>query len=121
MPEKFKIFCDESCHLENDNQPFMVLGGLIINEAKYYDILEKIKQLRTKYKMGIEFKWTKISKSRINFYLALIDLSMEKLNSKTDDGSPARDSAVETPKNTIIVFLTKDSDDSHYKAMKSSL
>ena len=28
MSEIFNIYCDESCHLENDHFRFMVLGGL---------------------------------------------------------------------------------------------
>lgn len=78
MPESFRIFCDESCHLENDKQPFMVLGGLKVDEKGYHDILEKIRQLRTQFKMGTEFKWIKISRSRIGFYHALIDLFLKE-------------------------------------------
>lgn len=25
---EYNIYCDESCHLENDRQPIMVLGGM---------------------------------------------------------------------------------------------
>lgn len=28
MRETFNIYCDESCHLERDGQPNMVLGAL---------------------------------------------------------------------------------------------
>ena len=78
MPKTYRIFCDESCHLENDEQTFMILGGLIIDDAKYHKILGEIKQIRIRYKMGTEFKWTKISKSRLGFYQALIDLFLQE-------------------------------------------
>lgn len=80
MPNTYRIFCDESCHLENDRQSFMVLGALIVNEDKYPVIIEQIKNLRNQYKVGTEFKWTKISKSRIDFYKALIDLFVNEQN-----------------------------------------
>jgi len=74
MSDKYRIFCDETCHLENDRQPYMVLGGLIVDETDYRQILEKIHEFRNIFKLGTEFKWTNISKSRINFYHAIIDL-----------------------------------------------
>ena len=30
---KYNIYCDESCHLEHDNQKYMVLGGIICEKS----------------------------------------------------------------------------------------
>jgi len=65
MSDIYRIFCDESCHLENDRQPYMVLGGLIVEDRNYKNVIEDITTLKRQYKLGTEFKWTKVSKSRL--------------------------------------------------------
>ncbi len=32
MSQVFNIYCDESCHLENDRQKAMVLGAILAGE-----------------------------------------------------------------------------------------
>lgn len=72
---KYNIYCDESCHLENDKQNFMVLGGIIcIKNARNIvkrDILE-IKK-KNNINANTEIKWNKVSPSKINYYKDLID------------------------------------------------
>jgi len=50
----------------------------MVDETDYRQILEKIQKFRNVFKLGTEFKWTNISKSRINFYQAVIDLFMNE-------------------------------------------
>ncbi len=38
MREEFNIYCDESCHLENDLQKAMVLGAVWCSKDKSYEI-----------------------------------------------------------------------------------
>ena len=42
----FNFYCDESCHLENDHLPFMLIGYVssAYNQVKLHT--EKIKQLK---------------------------------------------------------------------------
>jgi hypothetical protein len=36
MNKTFNFYCDESCHLENDHQPYMLIGyvGCVVNPGK---------------------------------------------------------------------------------------
>jgi hypothetical protein len=69
------IYCDESCHLENDGQPAMVLGAISIPESKLNEIKSRIADIRRRHKMSpqFEFKWTKVSPAKLGLYQDLID------------------------------------------------
>jgi hypothetical protein len=69
----FNIYCDESCHLENDHKPFMFLGSICsaYNQVKLHT--ESITELKKKHHFYAEIKWTSVSLSKIHFYNDLID------------------------------------------------
>lgn len=71
----YNIYCDESCHLENDQQNIMLLGGVWCAKDKAKDILKRIKEYKIKHglKSNFEIKWTKVSPKKIDFYLDIID------------------------------------------------
>lgn len=71
----FYIYCDESCHLPNDDSNVMVLGSIEINEENKIRFNEEIRTLKKKYGMSSwnEIKWTKVSNSKIDFYFELMD------------------------------------------------
>ena len=66
--ETYNIYCDESCHLEFDNSPIMVLGAIWLPNDKNIEIKTRINEIKEKY--GItkfrELKWTKLSPSLYN-------------------------------------------------------
>jgi Protein of unknown function (DUF3800) len=67
------LYCDESCHLENDGKKFMLIG-YISSEYNQIDIHNaKIKELKEKHHFYSEIKWSKVSKSKHQFYDDLID------------------------------------------------
>ncbi len=70
------IYCDESCHLQHDEYPNMVLGALSCPKVKVREISDKIKELKEKHHIYrlYEVKWSKISKSRELFFLELVEL-----------------------------------------------
>ncbi len=70
------IYCDESCHLQNDHHKSMVIGGISCPVSKVRDISLKIRQLKEKHNLNrkMEIKWTKISPAKCDFYADLIDL-----------------------------------------------
>lgn len=72
--QTYRVFCDESCHLENDGEDYMILGGLFVKESSYHQITNEIKRIKDEHRLNPEVKWTKLSRSRIPFYKALIDL-----------------------------------------------
>lgn len=70
------IYCDESCHLEHDHIPVMVMGALVCPAEERRRITESIWLLKEKHGLARNFeaKWTKVSPAQKNFYGELIDL-----------------------------------------------
>ncbi|MDD5805998.1 MAG: DUF3800 domain-containing protein [Eggerthellales bacterium] len=74
--EVFNVYCDESCHLENDGQPVMGLGAVLCPARYASEINHELKSLKSAYGMpaNYELKWTKVGKSKMSYYRAVIDL-----------------------------------------------
>lgn len=72
---EYNIYCDESCHLENDKQSSMVIGGIWVPKDKKGEISKRIKEIKERHELSkkIEIKWVKVSKSKVDFYLDLVD------------------------------------------------
>jgi len=72
---KFNIYCDESCHLENDHQRSMVIGAVTCSESKTRTIADSLRQLKRTHGLAetFETKWTKVSPSKLAFYLSVVD------------------------------------------------
>lgn len=73
-PVDFKIYCDESCHLQDDGNDVMVFGAIRCESASVEPTIRAIKELRRKYQYNTEIKWTKLISKQLPFYLELIDL-----------------------------------------------
>ena len=75
MPQTYNIYCDESCHLENDKQKAMVLGALWCPEDKTQDIFKRVREIKEVHgiKKYAEIKWSKVSPSKHLFYQNIID------------------------------------------------
>ena len=80
---KFEVYCDE-CRpdlltTKNPKARFMTIGGLWLQADDRQEFKLAIHELRDKHRIGGEFKWQKISPSRVDFYTELIDwfMSME--------------------------------------------
>lgn len=86
MREHINIYCDESCHLQNDKQSVMVLGAIHCPASKKDEIFLRLDELKRKYDLipkhnkhpkenrtYYEIKWNKVSKSQIDFYRDVID------------------------------------------------
>lgn len=69
----FNFYCDESCHLENDRMPFMLIGyvSCAYNQVKLHS--SNIKNLKKKYNIYYEIKWSGLSKSAYPLYNELIE------------------------------------------------
>lgn len=75
MSEAISIFCDESCHLEFDQMPFMILGAISCPESKIRETKYRIREIKDEYGVSArtELKWTKVSQPKLECYLRLID------------------------------------------------
>ena len=73
--KRYNVYCDESCHLENDTSPIMVLGAMSCISEKKESIYQDIRKIKKKHGLSsyFEIKWTKVSASKISFYLELLD------------------------------------------------
>ncbi|MBU1261214.1 MAG: DUF3800 domain-containing protein [Planctomycetes bacterium] len=79
MNEIYNIYCDESCHLENDRQKAMVLGAIWNPKSKSKNIAERIRELKIKHGLNKyqEIKWIKVSPNKQEFYLNLVKFFFE--------------------------------------------
>lgn len=74
---KFEVYCDE-CRPDllcskNPQAQYMVIGGLWLPSEDRERLKADIHALRNKHKVGGEFKWQKVSPSRLDFYRDLAD------------------------------------------------
>ncbi len=69
----YNFYCDESCHLENDNLPFMIISyvSCSYNQVKLHSA--NIRAIKMKHFIKGEVKWSSLSKSRYPFYSELIE------------------------------------------------
>jgi len=75
MTQTYNIYCDESCHLEHDQQPVMVLGAVWCPIEKTREIAVRIREIKARHKMptGFEIKWVKVSPAKAQLYLDVMD------------------------------------------------
>ena len=70
MTDTMHIYCDESCHLENDGMKAMVLGALWCPADQRKSLSRKIKALKAEHGLptSFEIKWVKVSPGKLPFY-----------------------------------------------------
>ncbi len=86
MSEIFNIYCDESCHLYpnkiNQDNRFMVLGGISCPASKKDEVFNRIKAIKKAGNMTnlSEMKWTKIANGKLDVYKDLINYFFDCAN-----------------------------------------
>lgn len=89
METIYNVYCDESCHLENDPATSMVLGCVWCPADQSRALSERIRGVKafhglvqqSEYGPGgspFETKWTKISPAKADFYCDLVDAFFEE-------------------------------------------
>lgn len=75
MNDSYNVYCDESCHLENDRHSIMVLGAVWCPQSKRLEISQRLREIKAKHgmKLGFEAKWNKVSPSKQSLYQEIID------------------------------------------------
>ena len=70
----YNVYCDESCHLEFDKSPVMVLGAIWFDMDQYQIITKRINEIKASFNISNhrELKWTKVSQSLLSLYEQLI-------------------------------------------------
>lgn len=84
MPETINVYCDESCHLEHDRQPVMVLGAVWCPLEHVSTATERVREIKVKHGLNrlAELKWTKIAPKNLPLYMEVLDyfFDNERLN-----------------------------------------
>ncbi len=75
MRTEYNVYCDESCHLQNDDSNVMVLGAVWCSKSVKEKVFGRIREIKAKYgfKPDFEIKWSKVSKAKTDFYIDLIN------------------------------------------------
>jgi hypothetical protein len=86
MRETVNIYCDESCHLQNDGEAVMAIGAVYCPAAKKKEIFERLFEFKQKHDLipkhkknekdnraYYELKWNKVSKSKLEYYKDVIN------------------------------------------------
>lgn len=75
MSDEINIYCDESCHLEHDNQGIMVLGAVWCGASEVLKVFQRIREIKQEHNLDkfFEIKWTKVSKGQWPFYKDILD------------------------------------------------
>lgn len=79
MSGQYSIYCDESGHFDHESQNCMVLGCLIVEQNFVSAANSRIKQIKEKWGVQrfTEIKWTKVSPSKINMYLEILEYFLD--------------------------------------------
>jgi hypothetical protein len=82
MSTTYNVYCDESCHLERDGQPVMVLGAVWCPLEKSREISMRIREIKAGHGLPptFECKWTKVSPAKQEFYLELLNYFFDNDN-----------------------------------------
>jgi len=85
MSELYNIYCDESCHLENDRQVVMVLGAVWCPARCVTEISMRLREIKLRHRVlspddlrqprarQFEVKWTKVSDAKADLYQDWVD------------------------------------------------
>lgn len=86
MRRTINIYCDESCHLENDGASIMAFGAVYCPAEKKNEIFERLYSFKEKHHLipkhkknpkdnraYYELKWNKVSNAKIEYYKDVIN------------------------------------------------
>ena len=73
MKKTFNLYCDESTHIENDKQPYMLLSYVSSPYPQLKLHNQNIRNLKLEHHYRGEMKWSSLSKSQYPFYNEIID------------------------------------------------
>ena len=75
MSQSYNVYCDESCHLEHDRSPVMVLGAIWCPTDKVREVAVRLREIKQTHglKPGFELKWTKVGPAKLAYYREVVD------------------------------------------------
>lgn len=113
MPSSdISIYCDESTHLPNDRQPYLVLGAVTVPSVKRLEASKRISEIKKRHSLpsALDIKWNNVSPSKIQLFLDVVDYFFD------DDDLNFR--CVVAPKRNLNhTAFNQTHDDWYYKMM----
>lgn len=78
----YSVYCDESCHLEKDGIKPMVFGCVWCPECEKNEIFKRLRDIKVRngLKPTCELKWNAVSKSKLSYYLDVLDYFFDNSN-----------------------------------------
>jgi hypothetical protein len=75
MAQRYNIYCDESCHLEHDSSPYMVLGAVVCPEERAREVAERLREIKRRNGLSkrFELKWSRVLSHRKQYYHDVTD------------------------------------------------
>lgn len=75
MRTEYNIYCDESCHLENDKIKPMVLGSIWCPKSEKEHLFQRLREIKIKHGLPAtcELKWNAVSPSKLDYYRDVAD------------------------------------------------
>lgn len=75
MSNTINIYCDESCHLQNDGKNVMTLGAVWCPVERRREISDRLREIKNKHAIPqlTEVKWQKVSPAKVEFYSDWVD------------------------------------------------
>lgn len=84
MSDVFNIYCDESCHLLNDESHVMVLGCVWCLRDRVPEVSRRLREIKAEHELArpedyregrepFELKWLKVSPAKLAYYLRVVD------------------------------------------------
>jgi len=76
MSQTYNVYCDESCHLENDGLGVMVLGAIWCPTNHARTASDRLRALKAEHGLGplFESKWVKVSPAKKDYYTGAVDV-----------------------------------------------
>lgn len=73
--KEINVYCDETCHLENDGYSTMGLGAIWLKKEKIREVNQRIREIKENHNIPREkeLKWTGVSPSFYNVYKDLVN------------------------------------------------
>lgn len=71
----YNVYCDETCHLENDGINVMVIGAVWCPQQKIKEVNQRIREIKARNEVAAsqELKWTKIGSGKLTLYSDIVN------------------------------------------------
>ena len=75
----YNVYCNESLYSTHDGGSVTALGVLVCESSQVRNLSDEVRALKSKHRLktNFEIKWTKVSPSKMDFYLALVNLVLD--------------------------------------------